>query len=151
MAQTTVKADAVGSAGAPRPATATRQPPFAPSPATTATGERLASTDFAAPEACIACHSDIAAGWQASGHAVATTAPLYRAWFKAADQDTQGAIGPYCAGCHTPIGLLSGQIRSRWAWRAVSFTRWTIVRVPASHATCAMRSQRRQGKGTGPT
>jgi nitrate/TMAO reductase-like tetraheme cytochrome c subunit len=116
MAQTTVKAarsDQPVLPGQPQPS-ASR--PFAPSPATTATGERLASTDFAAPEQCIACHSDIAAGWQASGHAVATTAPLYRAWFKAADQDTQGAIGPYCAGCHTPIGLLSGQIRSRWAW-----------------------------------
>ena len=60
--------------------------------------------------------SDTGQAWQASGHAEATTGPLYRAWFKAADQDTQGRISPFCAGCHTPIGLLSGQIRSRWAW-----------------------------------
>jgi hypothetical protein len=91
-------------------------PLFPPSQATTATGERLISTDLPTAEQCIACHPTAAAGWQASGHAAATTAPFYRAWYKAATQDTQGQISPFCAGCHTPIGLLSGQIRSRWAW-----------------------------------
>jgi hypothetical protein len=135
LAETTVKAartDEPVLSALPQPHPA---PLFPPSQATTITGERLAATDLPAAEQCIACHGqgaagqavresgdaspqakDAAAGWQASGHAVATTAPLYRAWFKAADHDTQGAISPYCAGCHTPIGLLSGQIRSRWAW-----------------------------------
>ena len=89
---------------------------FAPSQATTASRERLASAAFAAPEQCSECHRAPAAGWTASAHARAATSPLYRAWFKAADRDTRGQISPYCAGCHAPIGLLSGQIRSRWAW-----------------------------------
>ncbi|PKO22405.1 MAG: hypothetical protein CVU38_09630 [Chloroflexi bacterium HGW-Chloroflexi-1] len=89
---------------------------FAPSQATTASGERLAAADFVPPEQCSECHAGPAAGWIESGHAQATTLPFYRAWYKAATQNTQGQISPFCAGCHTPIGLLSGQIRSRWAW-----------------------------------
>jgi hypothetical protein len=97
-------------------------PPLAPTPlfppaqATTADGKRLRLADFAAPQDCVACHPEAGQAWQASGHAAATTESLYRAWFKAADQTTQGQISPFCAGCHTPVGLLSGQIRSRWAW-----------------------------------
>ena len=95
---------------------ATPAPLFPPSLATTSDGQRLRSADVAAPQECAACHPDVERAWQASGHAEATTGPLYRAWFKAADQTTQGEIGPFCAGCHTPAGLLSGQIRSRWSW-----------------------------------
>ena len=97
--------------------TTTISAPLSPSsPATTIDGQRLRSADFVTPQECAGCHTSAALGWQASGHAAATTGPLYRAWFKAADQTTQGQIGPYCAGCHTPVGLLSGQIRSRWVW-----------------------------------
>jgi hypothetical protein len=108
---TASRMDAITPPQSPSPA-----PLFSPSAATTADGARLRVADFAPPQDCAACHVEAGQAWQASGHAAATTGPLYRAWFKAADQDTQGAISPYCAGCHTPIGLLSGQIRSRWAW-----------------------------------
>ena len=104
------------SQAAPTRSPAAPAPLFPPSLATTADGQRLRSADFAAPQACAGCHPDAGGAWQASGHAEATTGPLYRAWFKAADQTTQGQISPFCAGCHTPVGLLSGQIRSRWAW-----------------------------------
>ncbi len=89
---------------------------FAPSLATTASGQRLSSSAFATSELCSQCHASSAASWQASSHARATTSPLYRAWYKVADQNLQGQMGSFCAGCHTPIGLLSGQVRSRWTW-----------------------------------
>ncbi len=116
LAETTIEAVSSNEtvlAALPQPRAA---PLFPPSLAMTTSGERLRSTDFPTPQECTGCHPDTGQAWQASGHAAATTDPLYRAWFKAADQTTQGQISPFCAGCHTPIGLLSGQIRSRWAW-----------------------------------
>jgi len=89
---------------------------FSPSQATIAGAARLSPADFDSPQTCAACHAGPAPAWTGSGHARAATAPFYRAWFKAAGQDTQGQIGPFCAGCHAPVGLLTGQIRSRWAW-----------------------------------
>ncbi len=89
---------------------------FAPSAATTLDGQRLDDSAFVPAAACGTCHENEEAAWSASGHALATTGPFYRAWYKVANQITLGDINPYCAGCHTPIGLLSGQIRSRWGW-----------------------------------
>ncbi len=91
---------------------------FAPSAATTRDGQRLAADAFTPAAACATCHEAQGTAWSVSGHALATTAPLYRAWYKVANQVTLGDINPYCAGCHTPIGLLSGQIRSRWGWKS---------------------------------
>lgn len=90
---------------------------FAPSLANTVHGERLDSATFATAEQCGECHTDVTGAWQASGHAQATTSPLYRARYKVATQDTSlDNIGAFCAGCHTPVGLFSGQIRRRWSW-----------------------------------
>lgn len=91
---------------------------FAPSAATTRDGQRLPASAFVTAAACGTCHEAEGTAWGASGHALATTGPLYRAWYKVANQVTLGDINPYCAGCHTPIGLLSGQIRSRWGWKS---------------------------------
>ncbi|HYN87325.1 MAG TPA: hypothetical protein VER55_02285, partial [Ardenticatenaceae bacterium] len=108
---------------------------FAPSPATTASGERLPHGALSSPEACAGCHAqpietalDVAtehsgispapeAGMPSgAGHGAATNSPLYRAWYKVASQNVQGQLGAFCAGCHTPVGLLTGQIRTRWGW-----------------------------------
>ncbi len=89
---------------------------FAPSAATTATGTRLPAGAIAPPQTCQACHADEVATWRTTGHAQAAATPLFRAWYKAAGQDTNGAVSGFCAGCHMPAGLLTGQIRSRWAW-----------------------------------
>ena len=89
---------------------------FAPSLATTSDGTRLETAHIAPAQACAACHDDTFAAWQRSGHARSTTSPLYRARAKVASQNTQMEVPPFCAGCHTPIGLLSGQVRTRWSW-----------------------------------
>ena len=89
---------------------------FAPARATTTDGRRLDSSHAARPQECAACHTAAFESWQASGHARAATAPLYRARVKVASQNTEADIPPLCAGCHSPVGLLSGQIRTRWSW-----------------------------------
>ena len=89
---------------------------FAPSAATTRNGQRLDAAHIAPAQACAACHSPAFDGWQNSGHARSATSPLYRARVKVVAQNTQAEITPFCAGCHTPIGLLSGQVRTRWSW-----------------------------------
>ncbi len=89
---------------------------FASSQATTADRQMLHLDGMTDPGACQPCHGQQTTRWSASGHAQATSSPLYRAWARAASQTTQGEIDRFCAGCHTPLGLLSGQIRSRWAW-----------------------------------
>ena len=109
---------------------------FAPSPATTASGQRLPETAFPAPAACGDCHADALAAWSGSGHALAAARPLYRAWFKMADQRSNGEIGPFCAGCHAPIGLFSGQIRSRWGWKGQE--QYPLSPAAQQGVTCAL-------------
>ncbi len=92
---------------------------FRPARATTTLAAPVSSVAFPRPASCVACHAVPTAGWTGSGHAEAAASPLYRAWYKAAGQDSQGRMGRFCAGCHAPIGLLSGQIRSRWAWAGI--------------------------------
>ena len=89
---------------------------FAPSLATTSNGLRLETAHIAQAGDCAECHSAAFAAWQTSGHARSATSPLYRARVKVVAQNTQAEIAPSCAGCHTPIGLLSGQVRTRWSW-----------------------------------
>jgi hypothetical protein len=89
---------------------------FAPSSATTASGEKIHVAAFAAPEQCAACHVEEDAGWRASAHAASAISPLYRARAKTASQNTHLDTAPFCAGCHAPIGLVSGQIQTRWTW-----------------------------------
>ncbi|MCP4166315.1 MAG: hypothetical protein GY759_10530 [Chloroflexi bacterium] len=89
---------------------------FAPSAATTTSGERIAEHVFRSPESCGECHQVELGQWLDSGHALATSSPLYKARFKVANEDSDGEVNAYCAGCHTPIGLFNGQIRSRWGW-----------------------------------
>ncbi len=109
---------------------------FAPSSATTTSGQRLPDHAFPAPAACGACHPAELAAWSDSAHAQAAARPFYRAWFKMADQRTNGEIGPFCAGCHTPIGLFSGQIRSRWGWKGQEQS--PLSPAAAQGVTCAL-------------
>jgi hypothetical protein len=110
---------------------------FAPSLATTVHGERVDSAAFATVEQCGECHANVVSAWQMSGHAQATTSPLYRARYKVATQDTSlENIGSFCAGCHTPIGLLSGQIRRRWSWAGLE--EYPLDRTAQSGVSCAV-------------
>ncbi|MCO6449304.1 MAG: hypothetical protein J5I90_00825 [Caldilineales bacterium] len=89
---------------------------FSPSAATTSTGQRIPDDHFTRAQTCGECHQPEMESWMASGHSASASGPLYQAWFKVANENTNGEVGAFCAGCHAPIGLVSGQIRSRWGW-----------------------------------
>ena len=86
--------------------------PFLPHKATTTTGDQIDQTRFDDASVCGVCHSEIYQEWRSSIMSHAWDDPLYRALLKQASIATDGATDNFCAGCHTPLGLLSGQINS---------------------------------------
>jgi len=92
---------------------------YFPSQAAAWEGKPLSAADFSAPETCASCHPTVNERWQASAHARAGTDPLYLGWLQAVTVDTEGKLGPFCAGCHAPIGLLAGQVKTSRQWRGL--------------------------------
>jgi hypothetical protein len=85
--------------------------PFFPHRANTTDNQLLAATDFDnSNQICSACHTDIYAQWRASIMSRSWDDPIYRAMLKRASEATLGKIDNFCTGCHTPIGLTTGQI-----------------------------------------
>ncbi len=62
-----------------------------------------------APE-CGVCHKQIYEQWKGSMHAAAFTDPIWRAFVALGSEETGGKIDKYCIGCHTPIGLVTGDV-----------------------------------------
>ncbi|TGC11187.1 cytochrome c family protein [Methanolobus halotolerans] len=75
----------------------------------TASGE-LSSSDFTGTDRCIQCHAIIHSQWDGTMHSNAYTDPFYLKEFETASQDTDGLIDSFCSRCHTPIGVVSGEI-----------------------------------------
>jgi hypothetical protein len=91
--------------------------PFFPSRATTETGwlkksrgKVLNSDSFSDPETCKKCHEDQYNQWAGSMHSNAWIDPLFQAAYQMASKDTDGVTDKFCAGCHSPIGVVSGEI-----------------------------------------
>ena len=67
---------------------------------------RLATT-----EDCADCHSDVASHWMHSGHAYASfDNPWYRASVDRFREQRGNEESRFCAGCHDPLLLMSGDI-----------------------------------------
>ncbi|WP_445476236.1 multiheme c-type cytochrome [Methanococcoides methylutens] len=75
----------------------------------TAFGE-LDSDDFDSHSKCANCHAIIRSQWQGSMHAYAYEDPLYQAELQMAGEDTDGQTDEFCSRCHTPIGVVSGEV-----------------------------------------
>ncbi len=77
-------------------------------------------TDFVEPETCGACHPQKYREWQGSMHAIALKDPIYHGELNLAIQ----AIGPeaarVCLGCHTPIAVVTGEIKGPGLTKASS-------------------------------
>ncbi len=69
----------------------------------------MPSSNFPPGTAC-GCHSDLTAQWQPSMHAQALTDPIYLTKLAEADEATGGAVTPFCLSCHTPIGVMAGEV-----------------------------------------
>jgi hypothetical protein len=84
---------------------------FVPSNARTDTGQVIAANLLVGSETCGAtrCHTTIYEEWVPSAHHFSGSDPFY-AIIKANYVRAQGVgSGRYCAGCHEPISLLSGE------------------------------------------
>ena len=74
------------------------------------TGERVHVDEFKDPMHCGKCHETIYGQWEGSKHAIAWTNPLFQAEFRLASEDTNGATDVFCASCHAPIAVVTGQL-----------------------------------------
>ena len=83
--------------------------PFPPHRASTDHRD-LTSKMFDKPEVCGACHTTIYQQWRTSVMSRSWDDPIYLALLKRASKATDGDLNNFCTGCHTPIGLTTGQI-----------------------------------------
>jgi len=68
-------------------------------------------TMLAATDDCVDCHSDVASHWTNSTHAYASfDNPWYRASIDEFRQERGERESRFCAGCHDPLLLVSGDI-----------------------------------------
>lgn len=70
----------------------------------------LSSDDFTYESRCRQCHAIIYADWEGTMHFNAYLDPLYLAEVHVASNDTDGLVDEFCSRCHTPIGVVSGEI-----------------------------------------
>ncbi len=85
--------------------------PFFPSLLSTADGRTVASSDFEDPNLCMGCHPEIYKQWNGSMHSNAFVDPVFQALWRIGIKETNGAVEKHCAGCHTAIGTLAGEVR----------------------------------------
>lgn len=56
------------------------------------------------------CHAALLEQWRGTMHQQALTDPLYLYKLEEALAATDGALGPYCNGCHSPIAVMAGEL-----------------------------------------
>jgi hypothetical protein len=84
--------------------------PFFPSLLNTVTGKPVASTEFEDPTVCQGCHPEIYKQWKGSMHSNAIDDPVFTALWKLGVEETDGVVEQLCAGCHTGIGTVAGEV-----------------------------------------
>ncbi|MFQ5494600.1 MAG: multiheme c-type cytochrome [Phycisphaerae bacterium] len=87
-----------------------KERPFAPSLVRTATNRAYDPTTMSGSAGCgtSGCHSDILEEWQPSAHRYASSDVAFQAVQRLMLDDAGAESTRYCAGCHDPIALLSG-------------------------------------------
>ena len=80
----------------------TEDPPAPPA------GPGEASLLLAPAAECGECHVTHEAEWRSSPHAGAGADPSWYAVNRAGQEDTGGALGQFCVGCHMPAAQLAG-------------------------------------------
>lgn len=56
------------------------------------------------------CHSAFLESWRKSMHAKALEDPIYQHELELANKATDGALGPFCEGCHAPVAVMAGMV-----------------------------------------
>jgi hypothetical protein len=87
-----------------------RERPFRPSLVRTASKWAYDPTTLAGSAGCgtSGCHSEILREWEPSAHRYASSDVAFQAVQRIMWEDTGAESTRYCAGCHDPIALLSG-------------------------------------------
>ena len=88
----------------------TLERPFPPSMLRTKNNHQATLDSFENPETCAGCHPKQYDGWRGSMHSNSWNDPLFQAEFKKGLNETDGKIFNLCAGCHSPIGVLTGTV-----------------------------------------
>ncbi len=83
--------------------------PFAPSNVRVADDRLLTESQLAGSLACRACHATIYDQWSESMHRHSATDPHVAVGVRWFIRDNGVAAGRFCAGCHDPIGLVTGR------------------------------------------
>jgi Cytochrome c554 and c-prime len=66
---------------------------------------------FMPPEVCAGCHADKYKEWRGSMHALAFQDPVYQGELNKAVQAIGDENARNCEGCHSPAGVISGEIK----------------------------------------
>ncbi|MDW7733025.1 MAG: multiheme c-type cytochrome [Methanolobus sp.] len=82
---------------------------FASAAEPTASGD-FSSSDFADSDRCRQCHAITTLQWEGTMHSNALVDPFYLEEFDTASEDTDGLVDSFCSRCHTPIGVVAGEI-----------------------------------------
>lgn len=93
--------------------TVTAEEKFFPSLINTQTSKEVKSSDFESPEVCKECHTEIYEQWKGSMHSNAYRDPVFQALWKLGNKETNGLTEKLCAGCHTAVGTVSGEISKK--------------------------------------
>lgn len=69
------------------------------------------SVPFNAPEVCAGCHEQQYKEWKGSLHSMAFQDPVYQGELNKAVKAVGHEISRQCEGCHSPVGVVTGEIK----------------------------------------
>lgn len=70
----------------------------------------ITSDMFGTDRACLVCHEQHHEEWESSMHRRAFEDMIFRKAYELADKEAGEKIAKFCDSCHTPIGLMSGEV-----------------------------------------
>jgi len=70
------------------------------------------SAPFTPPETCAGCHADKYKEWKGSVHQMAFQDPIYQGELNKAYKAVGHEIERQCEGCHSPIGVVTGEVKN---------------------------------------
>jgi hypothetical protein len=121
-----------GSGGAPDPSPSATQRKTGGTPAETS--GKKSNYRYRRAKGCAGCHPEHYEQWKRSLHALSHSEPIYDFYFIRASQDSGQKLETFCAGCHTPVAVRSGEIPFRRPPQSPTDTR--VDRVAAEGVQC---------------
>jgi len=102
---------AFSACSAPEDTSTPTQPTEEPGEDTAASGinDPVKPPVFESAETCKDCHSRQYKEWQQSMHAYGAISPVLDAMAAKTHRDTNGGVGTFCTGCHSPVGTAEGE------------------------------------------